>query len=259
MAIIHALPPLISTQEGQPAVRLVLQLALTAEERDWVRHICREEHYKRQEVHGRARPVSYLVVREEGWLLADETFHVEQRERVGILVFARMQSSRCKGWYGNSKDVAHKWAKQTQWEMLVLSRCWLDPRIQKKGIWHIPKAASLITKCSLRTIGYDYLLLKPPAFIDRPFEIKEVISYCQRDRFDCMLYWFSRFKLVRKNDDGLRTYAHALPPLTDGQRRHILEASRLDKTARKKRTASLPLEAVQEVLLLKRRARRLAA
>ena len=259
MALLHTLPPLISTQEGQHAVRLVLQLAFTAEEREWVRYICREKHYKRQEVHGRARPVSYLVVREEGWLLADGTFRIEQRERIGILIFARMRSSRCKGWYGNSKDVARKWAKQTQWEMLVLSRCWLDPRIQKHGEWHIPRAASLVIRKSLESIGYHYLLLKPPAFIDRPFEIKEVISYCTSDRFNCMLYLFSRFKLVRENDDGLRTYAHALPPLTDGQRRSILEASRLDKPARKKRRDSLALEPVQEVLLFTRHTQRLAA
>ncbi len=246
-------------QDGQPAVRLVLQLALTAEEREWVRRICREKHYKRQEVHGRARPVSYLVVREEGWLLADGTFRVEQRERVGILVFARMQSSRCKGWYGNSKDVACKWAKQTQWEMLVLSRCWLDPRIQKQGEWYIPKAASLIIKKSLESIGYHYLLLRPPAYLDRPFEIKEVISYCDRERFLCMMYWFARFRLVRENEAGLRTYARALPPLTDGQRRHILEASRLDKAARQKRLANLIHAPIQEVFLLKRRARRFAA
>jgi hypothetical protein len=259
MTIIHELPLLISTQNDHLAIRLVLQLALTAEERGWVRHICREKQYLRQEVHSRARPVSYVVVREAGLLLDNGTFCVEQRERVGMLVFARMQSSRCKGWYGTSSDVAQKWAKQTQWEMLALSRCWLDPRIQKKGAWHIPKAASMIMRCSLRTIGYDYLLVRPPAFIDRPFEIKEVISYCQRDRFLCMVYWFARFKLVRENEKGLRTYAHALPPLTETQRRHIMETSRLNQAAQQKRLDLLAQTYIQEVLLLKRRVQCVAA
>lgn len=43
--------------EGQPAVRLLLQLTLATEERAWARTVCREQHYLHQEVHSRARPV----------------------------------------------------------------------------------------------------------------------------------------------------------------------------------------------------------
>src|SRR5258708_5704408 len=99
MASVHVLEHFQNTQAGSEAIRLVLQLALAGEERAWVRSICREKHYLQQEVHGRARPVSYLVLREEGSLLPDETFMATHRERVGILVFSRMKSSRCKNWY----------------------------------------------------------------------------------------------------------------------------------------------------------------
>ena len=258
VSLFHPLELVNNSQGDQHAIRLGLQCALTVEERGWVRRMCREEHYLKQEVHGRARPVAYLVLREEGVVLANGTFVAHQRNRVGLLVFSRMQSSRCNGWYGSSQDVACGKAKHTQWEILVLSRCWLDPRIQRNGCWHIPKVASLVIKRSLQTIGYEYLLLRPPAFPERPFEIKEVISYCQSDRYLCMVYWFARFKLVRENATGLRTYMHTLPPLNFRQRQIILELSRLSKAARQKRLASFS-PTLQEVLLLTSRSQRCAA
>lgn len=235
--------------EGQPSVRLLLQLALTKEERAWARVVCREQHYLRQEVHSRARPVFYLVVREEGTLLSDGTFRAALSEKVGLLVYSRMQSSRCRNWYGSEADVRRGWATYTQWEILALSRFWLDARLQKEGAWYIPRVASLVIRRSLELVGYHYLLLRPPAFLDRPFEVKQVISYCDGNHFDCMLYRYARFRLKRVNDEGLRTYVHQLSPLTPEQRRQVIEASRLDKAASRKRF-SVARESVQQVLLL---------
>jgi hypothetical protein len=244
--------------EGRPAVRLVLRLALTQEERSWARSVCREQHYLHQEVHSRARPVFYLVVREEGDLLSDGAFRARHSSFVGLLVYSRMQSSRCRGWYGSEADVRRGWATYTQWEILALSRFWLDARLQKGGAWYIPRFASLAIKHSLKVIGYHYLLLRPPAFLDRPFEVKQVISYCDSHHYDCQLYRFSRFHLARENDAGLRTYVHQLSPLTSEQRKQIVEASRLDKAAQKKRSV-VAFQPVQEVLLLLPRIQQQAA
>ena len=243
---------------GQSAVRLLLQLALTKEERAWARTVCREQHYLHQEVHSRARPVFYLVVREEGVLLPDGTFRAEHSSFVGLLGYSRMQSSRCRGWYGSEADVRRGWSTYTQWEILALSRFWLDARLQKGGAWYIPRFASLVIRKSLELVGYHYLLLRPPAFLDRPFEVKQVISYCDGNHFDCMLYRYAHFRLKRVNDEGLRTYVHQLSPLTPEQYRQVVEASRLDKAARRKRFSAAQ-EPVQEVLLLMPFGRRQAA
>src|SRR5450631_2303336 len=92
---------------------LSLRLALTHEERQWSQQICVSQHYLARGLHPCSRPLTYLVLHGE--------------ERAGILVFGRMQSTRCRNWYGNLADLKSGWACRSYWEILVLMRVWLDP------------------------------------------------------------------------------------------------------------------------------------
>lgn len=228
--------------EQSPQHSLRLHLATTPTELEWAQRQCEQFHYLRQRVHPRARPIAYLV------LYLDEQ-GVEQR--AGCLVFGRMQSSRCKNWYGNLADVQSGWARLTQWELLTLMRVWLDPRLQRGGVWYTPNAATQMIGEALRRVGYEYLLIHPPANLSQPWQVREIISYCHSDRFLCTLYLASNFTLVRENKAGLRTYMRPLPQLQPHQIRHIEEASRFNARARKRRRQT-HMTYVQETLLRQR-------
>src|SRR5437762_2877024 len=113
--------PMSLTEQAQP---LSLRLALTHEELEWAQQICASQHYLARRVHPCSRPLAYLVMYGE--------------VRVGILVFGRMQSTRCHHWYGNLDDLKRGWARLSYWEILVLMRVWLDPRLQYGGEWCKP-------------------------------------------------------------------------------------------------------------------------
>jgi hypothetical protein len=216
---------------------LTLKLAVTSEEFEWAQQQVECFHYLHRRVHPLARPIAYIVC--------------YGKLRVGCLFFGRMQSSRCQGWYGTWEDVQNGWCSLTQWELLTLMRVWLDPRLQRGHEWYIPNAASQLVAKAIKRVGYEYLLIHPPSYVDRPWELKQCISYCQSDRFLCTLYLASSFTLVRENKHGLRTYMRPLPQLQPHQRRKILEVSRLNAQARKRRQTAVV--AVQQTLLKQKR------
>jgi hypothetical protein len=252
----HCLKPIQQEEERVEAVRLVIQIAETTEERNWVRAVCREEHYLHREVNDLSRWVAYMVIYETGYLRNDR-FIIVTRTRVGMLIFGSMESSRCKGWYGSLADIANGWARLSQWELLTISRFWLDPRLQKNGEWFIECAASQVISCAIRHAHFEYLLHYPPAFLSQPWQIKELISYCQSE-FDGIVYKACNFQQVRVNDAGLKTYMRPMPPLSPQQRHTIAEASRVNKAARKKRAAAQASAIVHEVLLIIKRKEQVA-
>jgi hypothetical protein len=64
-----------------------------------------------------------------------------------------------------------------------------------------------------------------------------------------MIYCFARFKLVRENEKGLKTFMHPLPDLTEEEERLIVEASRTNKAARSKRARMAAAAITHDVLL----------
>lgn len=232
---------------------LSLRLALTHEERAWVQQICTEKHYLARRLHPCSRPLAYLVMYGE--------------EKAGVLVFGRMQSTRCQHWYGNLRDLQSGWAQRSYWEILALMRVWLDPRLQYGGEWCKPElvpgfydrkgrwrssVASTMVQEAIERARYEYLLIYPPRDPNEgPWELAECISYCQSERFLCTLYLASAFTLFRENRKGLRTYRKILAPLSPWQREKILEASRFSVRARLKRAEHrIP---VQQALFRRRR------
>ncbi len=189
----------------------------------WAQQQVTAHHYLHHPVDVRARPLAYVIV------LADEP--------VGCLIFGRPESTRCTGWYGSVEDVQASRCPLTRWQILNLARVWLDPRVQMGGDWYIPNAASRMLAQALRRVGYDYLMHWPVVWMDEPYEIREVLSYCDTSKHRGTLYRACNFVLRRVNARGIETYVRPLRRLTHAERAEIARASRACPRARRKRLA----------------------
>ena len=83
----------------------------------WAQRTVTERHYLRAPVDPRARPMVY-VIRRDDW-------------RVGLVVLGIPHATRCTGWWGYP-DLP------TQWQVVDLSRIWIDPDLQAGGFWCEP-------------------------------------------------------------------------------------------------------------------------
>ncbi len=143
--------------------------------------------------------------------------------RVGCLLFGRPEAQRCNGWYGSVEDVLSGKCRITRWQILNLARVWLDPIIQRGGEHYIPNAATQMIAHALQRISFDYLMAKPPVFLDEPYEITECLSYCDTRVHQGTLYKASNFQLMRENRQGIQTYSRPLRRLTHAEKRQIVE------------------------------------
>jgi hypothetical protein len=179
-------------------------------------------HYLRSRVDQRCRPFAYLV--EIGG------------DILGCLIFGRTQSTACFSGeltYGSAADVGAGRARFDRWEVLNLARVWLDPAVQPGGRLHRPGVlpgfvdrrgrfrstfASAVIRDSLRSIGFNYLTQHPPCFVEQPYAIRAVLSYCDTRLHRGVIYRASGFRLARCNGDGLETWwSPHVAPLTGGE------------------------------------------
>ncbi len=191
----------------------------------WAQEQVIAHHYLHKPVDVRCSPIAYLI------LLGSE--------RVGCLIFGRPESTRVNGWYGSVEDVATGKCRLTRWQVLNLARVWLDPDIQCAGDNYVENAASWVIAQALRKVPYDYLVQKPPVWVEEPYEIREILSYCDTRKHRGTLYRASNFRLERTNDKGIETYVRTVRRLTHAEHAHIRECSRLDKRAQKLRVARM--------------------
>ena len=163
----------------------MLRIALADKEGlEWAQHTVEISHYLKKRVDVRCSPVAYTI------LYGDE--------RVGCLIFGRPESTRVNGWYGSVEDVLHGKCPLTRWQILNLARVWLHPDIQHDGCRYIENAATWVIAQALRRVVADYLLCKPPVWMQEPYEIRHILSYCDTSIHTGTLYRASNFELVRK-------------------------------------------------------------
>lgn len=210
---------------------LLLQLADKQAFSGIVQPMLERKHYLGRTIHQLARPLAYLVLREY------------DREPVGTIVFSRPQCARAYGSardetaelgrWGNINDVRRGRAPRTQWEIINLARLYVEPSVQLRSSRdYVPNAASMLLSQALWRICRDYLVAYPPAFFTEPWELRECISYCSRERYFCTLYLASAFRLVRTNSQGLQTFARPLRGLMPHEKSEIRQASLMSAWAR---------------------------
>jgi hypothetical protein len=187
----------------------------------WAQSQVMQFHYLHKSVDVRCSPIAYQVML--------------QSESVGCLIFGRPESTRVNGWYGSVSDVLSGKCRLTRWQVLNLARVWLHPSIQHGGERYIENAATWVIAQALRRVGYDYLVCKSPVWMEEPYEIRDVLSYCDTSIHQGTLYRASNFALIRKNDKGIETYARSIRRLTHAEKAHIRQCSQADKRAQKLR------------------------
>lgn len=196
---------------------------------NWAQRTVAEHHYLHAPVLARACP--------EGWAAYLPTVSGP----VGCLIVGRPQATRCYPWYGSVEDVASGRCEVTRWQVLALARVWIDPRAQPGGQFHLPSilpgfidrhgtwrstlASSALRQLS-RQVGYEYLLARPPVYLDEPYEHRWLLSYCDTSKHRGTIYRAAGWELYRVNENGIQTWRTPLPSLTTEQHAVIADASR---------------------------------
>lgn len=185
----------------------------TLTEVTWARDMISAHHYLRKPPDRRSRPL-YYAVRVEGI-------------PAGCLAFGRPESTRCFAGgltYGATDDVSTSRAAYDRWEVLALSRVWFSPDFQPGGRYHdehgprcLPgfrdragvwrsALASTVIRLAMARVGFDYLTAHPPCFVEQPYQIRAVLSYCDTRRHRGVIYRCAGFQLARCNSDGIETW-----------------------------------------------------
>jgi hypothetical protein len=265
--------PLETRRENTGAViQLRLQVAEEKKERDWAKAMLVKYHYMHRPWHPKSDPFIYLVKRKR-----DDA-------SVGCILFNRMQCSRlCDSdgtlWCGRLDEKIAGLCAYTQWELITLGRFWLSPLVQQPypqgqlaavPCGPVPQflfapeeplsepvhhAASQIILEALDNVVYDYLLRYPPPFPDEPWRLRQAVSYCDTRLFNCGIYQASRFRAIRENTQGLRTYTHSLRDLTPQEEETILAASKTNQRCRTRRAARQFAKTMRQPAILKGRQR----
>lgn len=193
----------------------------------WAQRTVSQYHYLHTLVDVRCSPVAYLV-------LIDGI-------RVGCLIFGRPEATRAYGWYGSIEDTQRslddpRYCPLTRWQVVNLARVWLSPEIQHGGNRYIPNAATYIIGQALKRIPYDYLMVRPIVWCDEPYELRQVLSYCNSSIHQGTLYRAANFRLLRTNEHGIQTYVRDLRHLSHTEHVAIRNASQRDRRARRLRS-----------------------
>lgn len=151
---------------------------------------------------------------------------------VGALIFGRPEATRCTDWYGSVGDAESGACEVTRWQVLNLARVWIDPNYQAGGPRcrrdivpgytdrrgnFVSTLASDILRAAIHVIGYQYLRLRPPCFLDEPYQINWLMSYCNTALHRGVIYAAAGFDLYRTNPQGIQTWRIPLPSLTPAE------------------------------------------
>lgn len=205
--------------------------------RAWAQEIVAREHYLHTAVDPRCRPFAYLV-----HYHYSHGAHAAAGPRcVGVLIFGRPEATRCYTGgltYGSQADVDAGRAAFERWEILNLARVWLSPLVQPGGLLHGPSVglpgfvdrhgrwrstlASHIITYAQTHIGYDYLAAHPPVDCAYPYQIRSLLSYCDRKIHKGTIYRAAGWHLARTNHQQIETwYTPSVAPLSTAQDAHI--------------------------------------
>lgn len=203
----------------------------------WAQSTVAQHHYLRSPVLGRACPEGWAVRVGGRWL-----------KPVGCLIVGRPQATRCLDWYGSVEDVERGRVACTRWQVLNLARVWLAPSVQtggilrdpgllpgftdRRGVWRSTLASEALRRLTA-VVGYEYLLARPPVFLDEPYEHRWLLSYCDTSKHRGVIYQAAGWTLYRTNENGIQTWRTPLPALTPEQHAAIAEASAACPRARR--------------------------
>jgi hypothetical protein len=212
----------------------------------WAQVAVTNNHYLHKPVDTRCSVEGYRIIH-------------KQLGRIGVLLFGRPQATRCRDWYGKIEMYRAGIVEVTNWQVLNLARVWLDPGVQRGGLHFLPglvpgffdrrgdyqsTLASAVLNLAVEQIGFDYLIRRPPCFLDEPYQIKWLLSYCNTHLHKGIIYAAAGFELYATNAEGIQTWRKRLPWLSAEQDFKVREASRINPRSNRFRAqrAQLQLE-----------------
>lgn len=162
------------------------------------------------------------------------------RVRAGVLLLGRPQATACYPWYGSVADVASGRAEVTRWQVLNLARVYFEPFVQpggglyspqylpgfvdRRGVFRSTLGSWAIAALADRVV-LDYLVARPPCFLEEPYELLWLLSYCDTRLHRGALYRAAGFELYRTNADGVQTWRRPLRPLWPDEDREVRAAA----------------------------------
>jgi hypothetical protein len=203
--------------------------AIEKADMDAIQALVVREHYLHKRVDPRCSVEGYAV-------------RVAGRD-VGVFILGRAQATACYPWYGSVADVLSGRAEVTRWQVLNLARVYFDPIVQpggalheavpgfrdRRGVWRSTLPSSAIAALADRIV-VEYLAARPPCFMDEPYELRWLLSYCDTRLHRGALYRAAGFELWRTNAEGIQTWRLPLRPLTTAEHARVWLAS--DRSAR---------------------------
>ncbi len=163
---------------------------------------------------------------------------------IGYLLLGRPQATKVRGWYGTVQDLAAGRVACTYWQILNLARVWFDPQVQQGGRLHGPDflpgftdrrgrwrstLASEALRLAAERVRVDYLVRRPPCFLEEPYQLAWLLSYCDRRLHRGVIYRAAGFELYRPHEPErgrwVETWRKPLPALNAAQDAHVRVAA----------------------------------
>ncbi len=198
----------------------------------WAQGVVTACHYLRRPVDTRCSVEGYAVEIEA------------QGEPIGYLLLGRPQATKVRGWYGSVEDLAAGRVGCSYWSVLNLARVWFDPQVQqggrlhradllpgftdRRGLWRSTLGSTAIRLAAER-VRLDYLLRRPPCFLEEPYQLRWLLSYCDRRLHRGVLYRAAGFELVRPHEPEkerwIETWRLPLASLSPAEDARVREAA----------------------------------
>jgi len=172
-----------------------------------IEHV-KQFHYLQRWPDPRSLPFGYYIS-------VDGKKRAEDGRLFGFLVLKKPQHHKQKKLFGYS-------GLPTSWQVLDLARVWINPMLQHQQNGHalcvFSRAVSRLWQpvdkphFRLRRLQADWLEHHPPRFLDLPYHIRVLISYCQLEHHDGTGYRAAGFESTgMSNDKKKEVYVRKLP------------------------------------------------
>lgn len=145
-------------------IKLKNRVAVKRCDLGWAQDLVEQRHYLQRKVDRRALPFAYRV----------ELDGVS----VGAIVLAIPHWTRQNGLFQRQQDWQLGDELPTQWQVLVVSRVWLDPSVQvSQPNGHASNIASCAIAKVLKRVQRDWIEHHPPRFPSLPYHVRLVIAH----------------------------------------------------------------------------------
>jgi hypothetical protein len=149
----------------------------------WANQWAERLHYKHKKVHDLACPFAYSI------------HSSETGEVVGVVILATPHFTKLRSLFGYPQL-----GLPTQWQVLLVSRVWIEPAFQQQTIYdsrgreHSLCIASCAIAQILKRVNEDWLEHHPPPFPEQPYNLRLLISYADLEqKHEGVIYQASNF------------------------------------------------------------------